>query len=283
VTKENQVNQEKCFSDEFLNAFVDDQLAAEEKGRAYLKIAQDETLNRQVCELRKMHELVQLAYRHPPEAPPQKINEPKRRIRLRSRVAATLVLGLLIGSQIDLLRPTQSPVTVASAPANVRPSSTTPALKRAPATQVEAASAQPVSLNVAKPLSNDRTAYGTLANKVLIHIANDDDVQIGQALDEIESLLQYYRNSGQNARVEVVINGKGLQLVRADTTAHGPRIHSLQREYDNLTFAACQNSIDRLKREQGILVRLLPGVVVIDSGMAELMRRQNQGWTYLQV
>lgn len=270
------------FSDEFLNAFVDDQLAAEEKGRAYLKIGQDEALNRQVCELRKMHELVQLAYRDPPPPPQRQVDQgPRRRMGARAGIAATLVLGLIMGTQLELLRPAQSPQATAGSDVQHPVAASE---NSARATHVSTAALVPASTPLtAKPLSNDRTAYGTLANKVLIHIAHDDSIQIGQALDEIESLLQYYRASGQNARVEVVINGKGLELVRSDTSTFAARIHTLQREFDNLTFAACQNSIDRLKREQGILVRLLPGVVVIDSGMAELMRRQNQGWTYIQV
>ena len=36
------MNQEKRFSDEFLNAFVDNQIAAEEKSRVYIEIGQDE-------------------------------------------------------------------------------------------------------------------------------------------------------------------------------------------------------------------------------------------------
>ena len=60
------MTQEKRFSDEFLNAFVDDQHAAEEKSRAYVEIGQNEGLNRQVCELRKLHSLVKLAYEQPP-------------------------------------------------------------------------------------------------------------------------------------------------------------------------------------------------------------------------
>lgn len=272
MTKENQMSQK--FSDEFLNAFVDDQLAADEKGRTYLQISQDENLNRQVCELRKMHDLVQLAYRDLPMPAQRHIQRKRRRVGMRAGIAATLVLGLVMGTQIEI--PNSAPPSIATKPAPV----TTTLVKHT-------AVPTPVSVSntalTAKPLSNDRTAYGTLANKVLIHIADDDTIQVGQALDEIESLLKYYRASGQNARVEVVINGRGLELVRADTSIFAERIHKLQREFDNLTFAACQNSIDRLKREQGILVRLLPGVVVIDSGMAELMRRQNQGWTYIQV
>ena len=57
------------FSDEFLNAFLDNQLTLEEKERAYLRISQDEVLNRRVCELRKIQDAVRLSYQNPP-APP---------------------------------------------------------------------------------------------------------------------------------------------------------------------------------------------------------------------
>ncbi len=280
------MSEEKRFSDEFLNAFVDNQLAAEEKGRVYLEINQDETLNRQVCELRKLHDLVQLAYQNPP-APParQRTGARAPRSNLRFGVAASLllVLGALLGTQTELLLTTHAPVTVDAVPA-APPSRKNATLAARVNTTAKAPAANAVAVPLAmSPRPVDRTAYGNPSNKVLIHIANDDTTQLGQALDEVENLLRYYRTSRQNARVEVVINGKGLELVRVDTSAFAERIQQLQREFDNLTFAACQNTIDRLKREQGILVRLLPGVVVIDSGVAELMRRQNQGWTYIQV
>ena len=126
-------------------------------------------------------------------------------------------------------------------------------------------------------------AGGEIRNKVIVHIADDKPAQLEQALSDIESLLRYYRESHETARVQVVLNGRGVGLVRADTSAFAARIAQLQKEYDNLTFAACQNTLERLHAEQGVAIRLLPGVIVIDSGVAEIMRRQSQGWTYLQV
>ena len=271
-------SKEKHFSDEFLNAFIDDQLATEEKERAYLEIGQDEALNRQVCELRKLHELVQLAYRNPPPPP---VRHPRaRRTRLRFGVAASflLVLGVLIGTQSKLLLSTRAPVAVGTAAVSQQNTASTARAKPTVPTPTATAAAAPAK----RPLAASHGAYGH-PPKVLIHVARDDRLQLGEALDEVEGLLRHYRDSRQDARVQVVINGKGLELVRVDTSAFADRIQKLQREFDNLTIAACQNTIDRLQREQGILVRLLPGVVVIDSGMAELMRRQNQGWTYIQV
>jgi intracellular sulfur oxidation DsrE/DsrF family protein len=302
------MSQEKHYSDEFLNAFVDNQIAAEEKSRTYIEIGQNQALNRQVCELRKLHDLVQLAYREPP-APPERTTSGSavRRARLRFGVAASvlLILGVLLGGLIRLPGPATAPQTttapghtshrVATAISHKQialtqaPQMTDVAVAQAPERVPVATvtSPQPVmampeataSTSVVAPSNSS----GNAQTKVLVHLARDDDAQLSQALDDIEGLLKHYRATHQTARVEVVVNGGGLKLVRTDTSAFAARIQRLQRDYDNLTFAACQNTIDRLAREQGINVRLLPGVITIDSGMAEIMRRQHQGWTYLQV
>jgi len=310
------MNKEKRFSDEFLNAFVDNQLAPEEKSRAYAEISQDTEINRQVCELRKLHDLVQLAYRDVP-APPVRTSAPQRRHRTGIAAAvAVMAIGIAVGLQIKPPAATglqtQAPVVPAATVAvNASPKAVTPnraaphrtAPNRAATSKTRMAShavpppaavkEKPVSAAVAikapeildsgVPRSINDVHIGNVRNKVLIHIAHDDQDRLAQALDEIDGLMRYYRESRQSAHVEVVINGRGMELVRVDTSVHAARIARLQKEYDNLTFAACQNTIDRLKREQGISVRLLPGVVITDSGMAEIMRRQHQGWTYLQV
>lgn len=289
------MSQEKHFSDEFLNAFVDNQIAAQEKSRAYVEICQNEDLNRQVCELRKLHDLVQLAYREPPAPPERTVPGPNsRQARMRFGVAASilLTLGIVLGGQIRVPA-TAPPVTVVPA-ATHQAQRVVRAASFIKPTVSEAASKAGVAGHLANPqpavvipasvparIGNEILDSNTI--KVLIHLARDDADQLNQALDDIESTLKHYREIRQSARVEVVVNGKGLELVRIDTSAFAGRIQRLQREYDNLTFAACQNTIDRLAREQGIIVQLLPGVVTIDSGMAEIMRRQNQGWAYLQV
>jgi intracellular sulfur oxidation DsrE/DsrF family protein len=295
------MNQEKNFSDEFLNAFVDNQLASDEKARAYIVISHDETLNRQVCELRKMRDLVQLAYRDIPAAPTRLDGHRPAGSWWRAGVAAAVVLAIGIAIGVQFQQPQTLPVSAKVVPAPqekagqaVTASRSVAVAARAKPTTIAAPAAvapqTPVPTTVADeaPLTyyvpNPVAIYaGNAANKVLIHIAHDDNSRLGQALEEVEGLLRHYREQHQSSHVEVVINGRGLELVRRDTSRHSAQIARLQKEYDNLTFAACLNTIERLQNEQGIHVRLLPGVVVIDSGMAEIMRRQIQGWTYLQV
>lgn len=281
------MSQNNRFSDEFLNAFVDDQLDGEEKDCAYLEIGQDEALNRQVCELRKLRDLTQHAYRDLPAPPSATTAAGKRRAGSRFGVAACLVLafGTVLGLQINAPQlagtvpagnsDTASADEAAVPVATARPTTaSTPAARSMPRTATVATTTVPAT---------HAAAASDIRNKVIVHIADDKPVQLEQALSDIESLLRYYRDSHETARVQVVLNGRGVGLVRADTSAFAGRIARLQKEFDNLTFAACQNTLERLHAEQGVAIRLLPGVIVIDSGVAEIMRRQSQGWTYLQV
>jgi len=256
-------------SDELLQAFVDDQISADDKAELYQLIGHDPQINRQVCELRKLRDLVRLGYRDTPQ-PPSARREKDSRVGswLRLGVAASvlLTLGVVLGLQFRL-NPPPAVVVATTAPLNTAQPAPDAAQKVA-----KGQASRKALLAVDRPQS-----------RVLIHVTENDAARLGQALEEIDELMRHYQRENEIARVEVVANGRGLDLLRSDTSGFAERIAALQREHGNLVFAACQNTMDRLKREQGVVVRLLPGVIVIDSGMAELMRRQHQGWTYLQV
>ena len=240
------MSREQKFSDEFLNAFVDDQLTPDEKSRVYPQITGDEALNRQVCELRKLRDLVQLAYKDVGPSATEAGTVPRRRAGLNLAAGLALVLSGVVGwVAYDRIAPDRSNTYVG-----------TPSRIPAPAP------GDPV--------------------KIVVHLSEDSPEHVRQVLDDVEGLLRLYRVNGQQARVEVVMNGDGLNLVRAETSTAPERIRRMQKNYDNLSFVACQNAIDRLRRDRGIVALLLPGVVVTDSGMAQLMRRQHQGWAYIQ-
>lgn len=254
------MSQEQKFSDEFLNAFVDDQLASEEKGHAYLSINNNEGLNRRVCELRKMRDLVQLAYKNLPTfaAPDPRAG------RLRAHVAAGFILALGVTLGWLLHQPGFVPEQTARVAAPPAPAVTTVEKPRvAPPTRPTVVAANEV--------------------KVLFHLNSDKPERIQEVLDEAEALLKFYRSAGQIARVQVIANGDGLNLLRTDKSPDPERVRAMLKTYDNLSFAACQNTIDRLKREQGVTAELLPGASVVDSGVAQIILRQQQGWIYIQV
>lgn len=237
------MNKEQQFSEEFINAFVDDELTPDEKAQAYARLGDDETLNRQVCELRKVRDLVALAYRNVP-APACGASAVAAGRKCSTAIAAglALVVGGLGGWFLNQ--------------ASHAPDNTAVALV-APAAEEPA--------------------------KVLFHVSEGSPEHLKTVLDEVENLMKFYRQTQQKARVEVITNGGGLSLLMAGISPYAERIQRMQKEYHDLTFVACQNTIERIQQELGLQAKLLPGVVVIDSGVAQIMRRQNQGWAYIQV
>lgn len=238
------MNRDKSISDELLSAFVDNQLSLEDKEELYATINRDNELNRQVCEIRKVRDLMQTAYRDVPEAPSHENSDSgSSGGNYWRNIAASVVMamGVVIGWQLN------------------HSGNDSPAQRMA---------------------ANDAASTQT---KILFHLNSNRADSITEALSELENTLQYYERTGQKARIEFVTNGSGLSLLRKDITRHADKIQALQHKYKNLVFVACQNTIDRLKKEHGVTAKLLPGVVVIDSGVAQIMRRQQQGWAYIQV
>ncbi len=246
------IDHQNEFSAEHLNAFVDEQLAAEEKSRLLLALNSNETLSREVCELRKVRDLVRLAYPEPAATHPRRPRHAGSNLAAVAATVATLALGMTFGWFL-----------------HTGISGNTDAVATEPA--VPAASLHLASATTAQHPS-----------RIILHVTDSDPKHLNEVLNDIDGLLRYYKSINQTVRVEVVANGDGLALLWAGATPHARRIARLQERHDNLAFVACQNTIDRLAKEKGVTARLLPGVVIIDSGVAQLMRRQNQGWAYIQ-
>lgn len=243
------MSQTQEFSEEFLNAFVDNQLDATEKARAYQLLSDSEEFNRRVCELRKVRDLVQLAYRDVSTLTPRRPRRPAGvsfgALAQPLITVVLLVLGVTLGWSLRTS-------VLSDGLFAATPRTTTLAQQRSEV-------------------------------KVLFHLNSGRRQRMREVLDEAQNLLQLYRRQGQRAEVEIVANGKGIDLLRRHHSPYASRIHEMHETYANLTFAACQNTIDRMAREQGIRPHLLPDVTIVDSGVAQIIRLQQRGWTYIRV
>lgn len=78
------------------------------------------------------------------------------------------------------------------------------------------------------------------------------------------------------ARVEVVFFGPGLNMLLKKNTAYEERLKQLSDS--GVTLAACQNAMRfmNVKSED-----LFPFATEVDSGVAELVRKQKAGWQYI--
>jgi intracellular sulfur oxidation DsrE/DsrF family protein len=78
------------------------------------------------------------------------------------------------------------------------------------------------------------------------------------------------------SEIEVIFFGPGLNMLRKTNAAHADRLKQLVDS--GVTLAACQNAMRlmNVKTED-----LFPFAVQVDSGVAELARKQEAHWTYI--
>ena len=240
-------------SDEFeLNAFIDGELSTDQAAEMLEAMRADPELAREACELGQLKAQLRLAYAEPPP--------PRRRVAAKVKASwpaiaaslAMLAFGLVGGWLLH-----------ASAPGLAADANRLVVL-------------DPEGRGQAPAAAEDRNT------RIVFHLTNADQAVAGQLLDDVEGMLQAYAADGRPLRVEVVSHSDGLDLLREGLTRHKERIHRLAGQYENLTFVACKNTMDRLRVERGIEVRLIPDAEVIDSGVNHVVKRQREGWSYIR-
>jgi len=236
-----------------LNAFVDGELSPDQQAELLEAMRNDPDLARQACELGQLKAQLRLAYADPPE--PQRQGVAKVGASWQAIAAGFLLLavGLVSGWSLHA---------------------------NAPGLGIEGnrfVVLDPEGRGQAPAVAADEET------RIVFHLTNPDQTAAGELLDEVEAMLAAYQADGRALRVEVVSHSEGLDLLRDRLSRHKERIHDLAGQFSNLTFVACQNTINRLKVERGIEVKLLPDAEVIDSGVNHVVKRQKEGWSYIRV
>ena len=81
-----------------------------------------------------------------------------------------------------------------------------------------------------------------------------------------------------NTDIEVVCYGPGLMMLVSDKTNVTKEMEELQKS-PNVSFAACANTMRRMKVEK---TQLVPFAKVVPVAMLELSARQQEGWSYIK-
>jgi uncharacterized protein len=107
----------------------------------------------------------------------------------------------------------------------------------------------------------------------VVHVNFGDAKRQEHALGNIENIL----NEAPDAKIEVVCHGEGISLVDTKQTKHSEKVQTLIKK--GVSFAGCENTMKKqsIKSEQ-----LVAGVTTVPSGAVEVLRKQQQGYSYFR-
>lgn len=230
-------------STELLNALADGELTGAEREGLLARLGGDPEARARLCAIREAKARVAEAYPPLPEAAPRPRRRPAWPLAAAAVLLAAALAAVLGPGAPDRRMVLLDPLGVGERPAAV----------------------------------SDATL------RIVFHVVDPSHTKAGELLEEVEGLLARHRDAGLPLRVEVVAHGEGLALLRAGLSRHRERIAALAGAYPNLTFVACHNTVTRLQVEEGIAVTLIPEAEVTRSGVAHVVRRQQEGWAYIQV
>ena len=237
------------YSDEMLNAYLDNELATEERKQLLEDLRENDGLRQRVCKLEQVRNMVSIAY-HDIPVPRHTVDVNNRSFSSFAALAASILVVVSVAGGWfghSYYQNEKSLIKLAD------------------------------SVQIHNPTDNEQTW------RVLLHVTSDDAYRLNTLLEETESILREFQGKQQKVTIQILANGKGLNLLRSDRSHFGQRIAKLQSTYENLAFMACARAIARVKQKTGKDVPLLPNIQVAPSAISEVLGRQREGWAYIKI
>lgn len=235
-------------SSEILNAFVDDELDAEERQALLNEQMDDPQLADAICELRVLKDLVRAA-RPGSEKFDNHISMPKQRSFSRWFAAASVLLVLFTLVSITTWPPTDETAIAG----NISPTYTN-------VLQLLQSQAQ------GKPL------------KMVLHITAAEPSVVMRLFTQLEQVLAFSASYQRNVLVQVIASGQGISLLQQDKSPYQDKIKFISAHYDTVEFVVCQRSMLRQAVMHNMDISIMPEALITHSGPELIKRRQKQGW-----
>ena len=132
------------------------------------------------------------------------------------------------------------------------------------------------------------TAGGTAAAKedrltegVAILIDSNEPYVMGHAISYSANLAKHFAERGAKLLIEVIANGKGIDVFRADKSPLIEPLATLRQSLPNLTYSMCASSKTIAEAKEQITIPLISGANLVPFGIGRVVDLQLKGWAYI--
>ncbi len=121
---------------------------------------------------------------------------------------------------------------------------------------------------------NAQTEATAKTHRIVFEVTMEGTEQWTGVLNNVENLR---KSLGAGTQIEVVAHSKGLGMLIAKDNSLTDRMKKLSE--NGIVFAACENT---MKKKNVTKDQLVPFATTTDSGVAEVVRKQEAGWSYIK-
>jgi intracellular sulfur oxidation DsrE/DsrF family protein len=119
-------------------------------------------------------------------------------------------------------------------------------------------------------------------HRLAVQVDTNDAAAMNLALNNGVNVARHYTAQGDEVEIEIVAFGPGLHMLRDDTSPVKARVKSIAQSMPYVTFDACNNTREGMKKAEGKDIPLVSQAKVVPSGVVRIMELQEQGWSYLR-
>ncbi len=119
---------------------------------------------------------------------------------------------------------------------------------------------------------------------IAIQVDENDPALMNLVLNNVENAAEYYNSKGEEAQIEVVAYGPGLNMLREDKSPVKDRLKRIQEGSfpSTVKFSACGVTKKKMEEVEGHSIAIVPEASMVPSGVIRLTELQELGWSYIR-
>ena len=90
------------------------------------------------------------------------------------------------------------------------------------------------------------------------------------------------RTKAKTIDIQIVAFNAGLHMLREDTSPVKPRLKSFKQGMPNVSFIACENTLEAMARNEGKEPPLVENAERVKAGVVTLIDLGEKGWTIIR-
>jgi len=119
-------------------------------------------------------------------------------------------------------------------------------------------------------------------HRLALQISDNDPDKMNAVLNVATNVSKYYSDKGEEVEIQIVAFNAGLHMLRTDTSPVQPRIASFAKSMPDVSFKACQNTIDSMAKREGKAIPIVEGAEHVTAGVVTLIELGEKGWTIVR-